>query len=211
MPSPPPLPPTDIPAGIEVEGHAVVSSDGMIADSAGNMPSGLRNDEEWERFQQSLDRSALIALGRLAHRRHPNTGRNRLVFTGSVAGMAPDPEDPAAIFFNPAGASLGAALRCFGILSGTIAVTGGTGVFGYFLEIFNRFALGETNSTIIPGGRPCFAAGHPRTVLAAAGLLPDRIELIDVPANVTLTHWERPAPPPEDRPFYAGPPAGEIL
>ena len=156
------------------------------------MPAWMRNEADWQRFQAALDRSALVVLGRPGHARHPNTGRRRrLVFTSTVSAIAADPRDPLATLFNPAGIGLAGALVELGIASGLIAVTGGTRVFDYFLGFYDRFVLAEVQQAVLPGGRPCFAGGHPRTVLAAAGLQPARFEVVDPIAAFTITAWER--------------------
>jgi len=178
-----------LPRALRFEGHAIVTADGRIADAAGGMPEALRNAEDWRRFQAALDASALVVLGRLGHQRHPNPGRPRLVLTASVTAIGPD--GPNATRYNPAGASLAAVLAQLGIGAGTVAVTGGTRVFDAFLPLFDAFALAEVNDLVLPDGRPCFSGGHPRAVLAAAGLRPVRIELIDPAAQVSLTHWAR--------------------
>jgi dihydrofolate reductase len=190
-----PVPATTARAGIagaiRFEGHAIVSADGMMAAADGSMPPGLRNDADWRQFQAALDASCLVVLGRLGHRRHPNTGRRRLVFTASVEAPTGDPDDPLALLFNPATASLAEVLARLDIGAGTIAVTGGTRVFDYFLPLYDRFALVEANAFVLPGGRPCFTTGHPRTVLAAAGLHPLGPDVLDAEAAVTVTLWER--------------------
>jgi len=181
-----------LPADIEIEGHAIVTADGMISASDGTMPPALRNDADWARFQAALSRSTLVVLGRPGHVRHPNIGRRRrLVFTSTVARFAADPDDPQATFYNPADASFAELLAHLGIASGIVAVTGGTRVFDYFLPLYDRFDLAETNAVVLPSGRPCFSTGHPRAVVAAAGLTPARFELIDPNAGVTLTRWVR--------------------
>lgn len=183
--------PLSLPSGIRAEGHAIVSVDGMIADADGLMPGILRNDVDWRAFQAALDVAALVVVGRLGHERHPNPGRWRLVFTRSVTGFRPDPNDPKAVFFNPDTAPLAEVLAFLGIREGTLAVTGGTGVFDAFLAVYDRFELAEAQQAILPGGRPCFATGHPRIVLAAAGLVPSSFDLIDPQAKVSLTRWTR--------------------
>jgi hypothetical protein len=188
MPHSLPLPPS-----VRVEGHAIVSADGMIADGDGAMPPALRNDADWLAFQAALDRAALVVLGRIGHQRHPNRGRPRLVFTRSIAGFAPDPGDPQATLFNPDGAALADVLDFLGIKAGTLAVTGGMTVFDFFLPLYDAFVLAETQQVILPAGRPCFPGGHPRTILAAAGLAPDDFELIDPVAKVSSTTWRRQA------------------
>jgi dihydrofolate reductase len=186
-------PTAQLQSGISIVGHAIVSADGMIADAAGDMPAALRNDADWRTFQNSLVRATLVVLGRLGHSRHPNPGRRRLVLTRSVATLRPDADDPLALLWNPLGMPLADVLDALEIAEGTIAVTGGTGVFDYFFEHYDRFDLSEVHDLVLPGGGPCFSAGHPRTVLAAAGLVPGRSELIDAAAGVTTTAWQRPA------------------
>jgi hypothetical protein len=174
---------------IAIEGHAIVSADGMIAAADGTMPDALRNEADWRLFQAALNRAALVVVGRLGHERHPNPGRRRLVMTSGVADAAPDPADPLATLWNPAGMAFGPMLDRLGVSSGTIAVTGGTRVFDYFLTRFTSFALSEVNPFVMPGGRSAFAGGHPRAVLAAAGLVPASVNQLD--ADVSLTYWVR--------------------
>lgn len=174
-----------------VEGHAIVSADGMIADATSQMPEALHNDADWRAFQAALDAAALVVLGRLGHRRHANPGRRRLVLTGSVATLAQDPGDTLALLWNPDGVQLAAALAALGIAAGTIAVTGGTRVFDHFLRDYDSFVLSERHDCTLPGGTPCFTAGHPRTVLAASGLVPVTSEIVDAGAGVTTTLWRR--------------------
>lgn len=186
-------PPSPAVPGLRFEGYAIVSADGMIADAAGGMPEALRNDADWRAFQAALDRAAVVVLGRLGHQRHANPGRRRLVLTGSVAAIATDAADPLALLWNPAGAPLAAALAELGVGGGTVAVTGGTLVFGQFLGLYDSFVLSESHACVLPGGTPCFAEGHPRAVLAAAGLVPSGSAAIDPAAAVTTTLWRRPA------------------
>lgn len=177
---------------VRFEGHAIVSEDGMIADAKGLMPAGLHNDADFAFFQAALDRAALVVSGRLGHERHPNPGRRRLALTRRVAALEADPADPQATFWNPAGMSIAEMLDRLGITSGTVAVTGGTGTYEVFLPVMDAFVLSEVRGLRIPGGTPCFSAGHPRTVLSGAGFLPHDIVVLDQRAGVTQTHWLRP-------------------
>lgn len=156
------------------------------------MPPELRNDADWQRFQAALDQSALVVLGRIGHQRHPNPGRRRLVLTRSIQRLASAPQDPLVHLWNPAGADIGEVLPELGVASGTVAVTGGTGTFDLFLDRYDDFVLAEVHARVLPAGRPCFSAGHPRVVLATAGLVPTRAELVDGEAGVTETVWRRP-------------------
>lgn len=173
---------------IEIIGHAIVSADGMIAGPDGAVPPALRNDIDWLRFQAALDRAALVVVGRIAHRRFPNPGRKRLVATRSVTTLEPDPRDPRASFWNPAGIAFPEAVEALGITSGTVAVTG---LFDLILPYFTGFDLAEAHSVTLPGGIACFAAGPPAEVLSAAGLRPGTAQVLDPAANVTLTRWRK--------------------
>lgn len=171
-----------------IEGHAIVSADGMIADAAGYIPHALRNDADWRQYQAALDRAAVIVTGRRGHERFPNPGRRRLVLTRSVERLDPDPNDPLATFWNPSALPLPAAVAELGVADGTIAITG---VFDLFIADLSSFQLSESHALTLPGGTPCFSLGHPRTILTHAGLRPTRVELIDPVAMVTSTLWTR--------------------
>lgn len=179
------IPGTDI----SVEGHAIVSADGIIAAHDGSMPPELRNEADWRLFQAALDHAALVVLGRLGHMRHPNPGRRRLVLTHSVVDLQPDPVDSQASYWNPAGIDIAAVLGRLGIDGGTIAVVGGTGTFDLFLPWYDRFVLAEVRSLYMHDGTPCFTKGHPRFVLPGAGLEARDMEMID--RGVVQTHWVR--------------------
>src|SRR5690606_31294043 len=138
-------------------GHAIVSVDGMIADGAGTYPAALRNDADWRLYQAALDRAAVVVVGRKGHERFPNPGRRRLVLTRGVERLADDPGDERATLWNPAGLSLREALGEIGVSAGIVAITG---VFDQFIGNYDRFALSESHRLAIPGGTPCFAAGH---------------------------------------------------
>lgn len=174
-----------------VEGHAIVSEDGMIADAGGEMPPGLRNGADWRLFQAALDRAALVVLGRLGHARHPNRGRRRLVLTRQVAALEPCPSDKLAWLWNPAGMPIATALDRLGVREGVLAITGGTGSFDHFLPLYDRFLLAEVSGLHIVDGTWCFSEALPREALTAAGLTPGRPQLIDPDAGVMLTEWRR--------------------
>jgi hypothetical protein len=176
---------------IIVEGHAIVSEDGMIADAQGEMPPGLRNETDWRLFQAALDRTALVVLGRLGHERHPNPGRRRLVMTRQATRLAPDPSDPRATFWNPASMPVETALQLLGVTGGILAVTGGTETFDFFLPHYDRFVLSEVPGLLIPGGAPCFTGGAPPLALANAGLAARETLVLDPEAGVTQTQWRR--------------------
>lgn len=174
---------------LEIVGHAIVSADGMIATRDHAMPTELRSDADWRRFQAELDQSRLVVLGRLGHEAHPNPGRLRLVATTRVPRLDIDPADPRAILWNPGAVPPDAVLDELGIAEGTVAVTGGTRVFDLFLPLFTAFELVRVADVTIPDGLPCFSAGEPRKVLTAEGLR--AAQTIGLDAAATLTVWLR--------------------
>lgn len=175
--------------GVRVEGHTIVSADGMIADAAGRMPPELHNEADWRLFQAALDEAALVVIGRLGHERHPNRGRRRLVLTHRVAALAADADDKLATFWNPAGLAIADALDRLGVRSGMLAITGGTDTMELFLPLFDAFLLTEVAGLQLPGGTPCFRNASPHAALAGAGLSPDPPLMIH--AGVSRTLWRR--------------------
>ncbi len=191
---------TPAPATIDIEGHAIVSADGMIAEADGSMPQRLMNDADWRLFQAALDRAELVVLGRVGHQRHPNPGRRRLVLTRSVTGLVVDPADRCAHFWNPEHVTFNHVVDLLGMTGGTVAVTGGTGVFDHFLGIgYARFVLSTARPVAIPQGRPCFGSGTPAMVLGRHGLRVSAETLIDPQANVTMAIWQRDIVTPMNR------------
>jgi hypothetical protein len=176
---------------VTVEGHAIVSADGMIADAHGEMPPVMRNEADWRFFQAALDRAALVVLGRLGHQRHPNPRRQRLVLTRSVAGLERDARDPRAHLWNPVGVTIDVVLERLGVEQGVLAVTGGTGAFDIFLPLFDVFVLAEVSGLRLPGGTPCFSGAPPGEALAAAGLIAGEAVMLDWSASLTQTVWRR--------------------
>ena len=102
-----------------IEGYAIVSADGMIADRNGAMPDTIRNDADQRFLQAELDRAAVIVHGRHSHEGGPRAARRkRLVVTRQIASIAPDPSLPNALLWNPAAATLEEALAKLGVGSG---------------------------------------------------------------------------------------------
>jgi len=89
-----------------IEGHAIVSEDGMIAAADGLMPNSLKFEADLRIFEQALDRAAVVVNGALSYEGQRNSPtRRRLVVTRKVQGLAADPANPNARLWNPAGAS----------------------------------------------------------------------------------------------------------
>ncbi len=179
-----------------IEGYAIVSADGMIADATGAMPDTIRNQADQKFLQAELDRAAVVVHGRHSHEGGPRSARRkRLILTRRVAAVAPDPSHPNACLWNPAGATLEAALEALGVGDGTVAIIGGTEVFGLFLPRYDAFHLTRAAHARIPGGRPVFPDVGPNSsaedVLARHGLKAGPRRDIDAAAGITLVTWER--------------------
>jgi hypothetical protein len=183
---------------VRIEGYAIVSADGMIADRERKMPDGLKIDADARFFNQGLDRAALIVHGRNSHEQQAASDRRRrLIVTHGVAALAEHPSVPLARLWNPAGASFAEACRAIGVTEGMAAVTGGATVFSLFLAIgFDAFHLSRAGKVRLAGGRPVFPevpALTPEQVLASHGLRPGPLQVLDANADATLVTWEPPA------------------
>lgn len=178
-----------------IEGLAIVSADGMIADATGVQPPSLRLEADQRFFFDFLDRSAALAHGRYSGEGGPGfAGRRRLILTRTVHALAPDPSNPRAVLWNPAGASLEQAWTMLGLAGGRLAIIGGSEVFGLFLPRYHVFHLSRTENAKLRGGRPVFPGIPPETpeqLLAGHGLKPDGTRVLDADAALSLTAWRR--------------------
>lgn len=180
---------------LRFEGYVIVSADGMLANAQNVMPDELKFEGDKRFFTAALDRATLIVHGRHSHEEQPSSPRRRrVVLTRKVDGLAPDPANPNALLWNPAGASFEDACEHAGIAAGTVAVIGGPAVFGMFMERYDTFWLSVAPKVHLPGGEPCFPGVGPRTpqqILAAHGLTAGEPELLDPADGVTVTPWQR--------------------
>jgi hypothetical protein len=179
-----------------IEGYAIVSLDGMIADSRRRMVDGLKVEADSQYFLRGLDQAVLVVHGRHSQEDDAKAEqRRRLILTHSVADLGQHPTLPNALFWNPAGIPfLEACGRC-GLIEGTVAVTGGTNVFGLFLELgFDAFHLSRSARIRLPGGRPVFPqvpTQTPEDVLKGHGLMAGHVEVLDAQAGVSVVTWGR--------------------
>ena len=178
-----------------IEGYAIISADGMIADAGGLMPDTLKNPADQDYFSRALDAAAVVVHGRNSHEGQANSPRRkRLVVTRAVATLGPD-TNANALLWNPAGASLPAACRALAVETGVVAAIGGTEVFGLFLDLgYDAFHLTRASAARLPGGRPLFPevpARTPEEVLASRGLRLLAERVLDAAAGVTLAQWRR--------------------
>jgi dihydrofolate reductase len=178
-----------------IEGLAIVSADGMIADASGVQPEALKLEADQRYFHQHLDQATALVHGRHSGEGGPDAARRRrLVLTRGITGLMPDPQNPRAIYWNPASATLEQAWEALGLAGGTLAVIGGTEPFGLFLDRYDTFHLTRASRASLPGGRPVFPGIPPATpenLLARHGLKPEPMRDFDPSAGLTLSLWHR--------------------
>ena len=180
---------------LRFEGYVIVSADGMLANAQNVMPDELKFEGDKRFFTAALDRAALVVHGRHSHEGQPNSSRRRrIILTRQVGATAPDPSNPNAVLWNPAGASFEEAAQRAGIASGTVAIIGGPGVFDMFMDRYDTFWLSLATKVRLPGGEPCFPGVGPRTpqqILAGHGLKAGEAEKLDPVEGVSVTPWRR--------------------
>jgi len=181
--------------GLRIDGYVIVSADGMLANADHVMPDELKFEGDKQFFTAALDRADLIVHGRHSYEDQPNSPRRkRIVLTRTVGAIAPDPSNPNAVLWNPAGAAFEAACDFAGVRSGTAAIIGGPDVFGKFLDRYDTFWLSQAPRVRLPGGEPCFPGvpeHSPQDILAAHGLRAGDAQILDSADGVSVTPWRR--------------------
>jgi dihydrofolate reductase len=182
-----------------IEGYAIVSEDGTLADAAGVMPESLRFAADQQFFERGLDAVDVVVHGRHSHERQPRSDlRLRLILTSQVPAIAADPANERTLFWNPAGASFEQALAALAALDGRVAIIGGTDVFGLFLDRYDAFHLSRAPAVWLPGGRPVFPGVPMRTpedVLADHGLHRSTRQVLDPARRLAVVTWQRSSQP----------------
>ena len=178
-----------------IEGYVIVSADGMLAGADHVMPDQLKFEGDKQFFNAALDRADLIVHGRNSYEDQPNSPqRTRIIVTRTIDALAPDPSNPLATLWNPAGASFEAACDRAGATAGTVAIIGGPAIFGMFLDRYDTFWLSQAPLVRLPDGEACFPgvpAQSPQTILAAHGLKAGDAKILDAAHGVTVTPWRR--------------------
>ena len=180
---------------LHIDGYVIASGDGMLANADRVMPIELKFEGDKRFFTAALDAADLIVHGRNSYEDQPNSPkRKRIILTRSIGAVAPDPSNPRATLWNPAGAPFGAACERAGVRSGKIAVIGGPDVFGIFMDRYDTFWLSLAPRVKLPGGEPCFPGvprHSPQEILATHGLTAGEAEMLDPAYGVTVTPWRR--------------------
>jgi dihydrofolate reductase len=184
-----------MPPVFRIEGYAIVSEDGMLANAAGVMPDSLKFEADQAYFERGLDGVDVVVHGRHSHEKQRRSDlRRRLILTRSIPAIAADPSNSKALFWNPAGASLEQAMAVLGVPDGSVGVIGGTEVFGMFLERYQTFYLSRAPGVRLPGGRPVFPevpAKTPEAVLSQHGLEPGQRQILDMEKGLAVVSWYR--------------------
>jgi len=161
------------------------------------MPDELKFEGDKQFFTAALDRTDLIVHGRHSGEDQPNSPqRKRLIVTGQIAALAPDPSNPRATRWNPSGAPFETAAEAAGVRSGMVAIIGGPAVFGMFMDRYDTFWLSLAARVKIPGGEGCFPGvpqHTPQQILSAHGLTAGEPQILDAAHDVSVTPWRRAA------------------
>jgi hypothetical protein len=187
-------------APYRIEGYVITCPGGMIADGDAVMPDALKIEADHRFLERELDGFDAIVHGRHSHEGQPNSPRRRrLVVTRKIETIAPDPERPKSLLWNPAGVSFKDACRALALAAGAVAILGGTHVYDMFLEIgYDAFNICRAGKAKLPGGTPVFSSiksgRSPEEVLAQHGLEPGPVQILDEKSELTLVRWTRKAP-----------------
>ncbi len=188
---------------IGFKGYAIVSADGFIADAAGRMPETLRFDADWTYFQAGLDAADLTLLGRHTHEAAPNPrGRRRLVVSRGVRAVIR--EDERTWWANSEDVMPRSAVAAAIGTRVTVAVVGGTGVFGWILDDagYDEFHISVAHDVSLGAGRPLLdgvrglEAGVDR--LVRAGMVLENRSWLDREAALELLLFRIDGPGAED-------------
>jgi hypothetical protein len=178
-----------------IEGYVIVSADGMLANASHVMPDELKIEGDKDFFTAALDRADLVVHGRHSGEEQSNSPkRTRIIVTRKVASLAPDPANPKATLWNPAGSTFEQAAEANGVRTGLVAIIGGPDVFGMFMDRYDTFWLSHAPKVKIPGGEGCFPgvpARTPQQILRSHGLKAGAPQLLDAAENVSVTPWRR--------------------
>lgn len=181
---------------LRIHGYVIASADGMLADASGVMPDALKFPGDHAFFSGSLDDVDLVVHGKRSFEDQPNSPkRRRIVLSRSVATVAPDPSNPKATLWNPAGARFEAACDLARVRQGVAAIIGGPAVFAMFFDRYDAFFLSQAPHVFVPDGQPCFPGipeRSPQRILGDHGLRAAEVQLLDAAHDVIVTAWRRP-------------------
>jgi dihydrofolate reductase len=177
-----------------IEGYAIVSSDGMIADADCVMPNSLKFDADQRFLEASLDNADLLVHGRKSHEGQQNSAaRRRLIMTRFVASLERARDVPNAWLWNPSGITLEGACNLLELPGGVIHIIGGTAAYDLFLNRYAEFHLCRAGQVWLPGGTPVLSQMRnglsPEDVLRMHGLAPGPEKVLDPLHDLTYVRW----------------------
>jgi len=177
-----------------IEGYAIVSSDGMIADADCVMPNSLKFDADQRFLEAALDNADLLVHGRKSHEGQSNSAaRRRLIMTRCIGRLERSRDVPNAWLWNPSGVPLEDACRLLGLSDGVIHIIGGTAAYDLFLGRYDEFHLCRAGNVELPGGTPVLSrVGNgcsPEDVLRMHGLEPRAAKVLDPVHDLTYVRW----------------------
>ena len=178
-----------------IEGYAIVSEDGMLADAARVMPASLMFEADQQFYERGLDAVDVVVHGRYSQERQPRSHlRHRLILTRRIPAIAAHPSNARALLWNPARALFEEALAALGMPDADVGVIGGPEVFAFFLGRYDVFYLSRAPNVRLPGGRPVFPevpVQTPEEILAAHGLVADPPVALDADKRLLMVAWRR--------------------
>jgi len=178
-----------------IEGYAIVSEDGMLADASRTMPDALKFEADHRFFERGLDGDDLVVHGRFSREEHARSAeRRRLILTRRGPGLEAAGETPQVFYWNPQNLPFEDAIASFKAPVTRVGVIGGTEVFGLFLGRYDVFFLTRAPGLRLPGGRPVFPgvpAMTPEVVLAGHGMVAGERLTLDAAHGVAVTAWRR--------------------
>jgi hypothetical protein len=184
-------------APTSIEGFAIISDDGMLADAQRRIPPELIVEADQAFFHGCLEQAAVVVHGRHSHEGGPRADlRHRLVLSRRVPALGRRAPRPKALLWNPEGASLEEAWAKLGAPDGMLAVIGGPDVNQLFLARgYTAFHLSRVAGIRLPGGVPVFPGigpnRSPEQILVEAGLKPGPQRVLDAAKGATLVTWRR--------------------
>jgi hypothetical protein len=178
-----------------IEGYAVISKEGMIATSDGLFPEEIKIPADHKFYMDAVARASAVANGAHSAEGGPHEkDRRRLRLTRRVTKLMPDPKNANVILWNPAIAPFDEAWAHLRIDGGSLAVVGGTDVFGLFLGIgYDAFHLSCTEASV-PRGRPVFP-GVGKDGVSAADIMAKHdlvlraTRMLDAASNTYVEEW----------------------
>ena len=183
-----------------IVGYAIISREGMIANSDGSFPEELKIPADQRFYYDALERAAAVANGRHSAEGGPReAARKRIILSRRVHRIVHHPENANAILWNPATAPFDEAWQKLGVpptpdgSPAILAVVGGTDVFGLFLTLgYDAFFLTKARASV-PRGRPVFPGVGlgmpPDEPLRKHGMVLRGSRILDPATNTVVEEW----------------------